>query len=132
MDKHSFSQFDTDLEAIARPLTAEDADEETEETAEAGERGADQSRRQKLRPGPGSAGVYAPWPSVSSRDVPPEVSGNEVQGIIDVVRDTTAVPVEAGTAGILPSGLPELLSIAAVLLARPWRTPAPAAQEVAA
>lgn len=80
-----------DLEAIARPLTAEDADEKKEETAEAGERDADQSRRQKLRPGPGSAGVYAPWPSVSSRDVPPEVSGNEVQGIIDYVRDMQPV-----------------------------------------
>lgn len=37
-----------------------------------------------------------------------------------------------GTAGLLPSGLPELLAISAVLLARPWRTPAPSAQEVAA
>ncbi|GAA1559492.1 MFS transporter [Brevibacterium picturae] len=80
-----------DLEAIARPLTAEDADETKEEPAEAGERAAPESRRSRLRPGPGSAGVYAPWPSVSSRDVPPEVSGNEVQGIIDYVRDMQPV-----------------------------------------
>ncbi|GAA1865140.1 MFS transporter [Brevibacterium marinum] len=105
-----------DLEGIARPLTAEDADEEAaestrdggagaEETAEAdvdqepgtdrpaevGDRTVSESRRQKLRPGPGSAGVYAPWPSVSSRDVPPEVSVNEVQGIIDYVRDMQPV-----------------------------------------
>src|SRR5699024_8206344 len=45
----------------------------------------------RLRPGPGSAGVYAPWPSVSSRDVPPEVSAKEVQGIIDYVRDLQPV-----------------------------------------
>ncbi|MDN6159067.1 MAG: hypothetical protein L0J13_14125, partial [Brevibacterium sp.] len=103
------------LEDIARPLTAEDADEEAEEPTEdadteaketaeagdqsagtvqstgAGEQKAPQSRRQKLRPGPGSAGMYSPWQSVSSRDVPPEVAGNEVQGIIDYVRDMQPV-----------------------------------------
>lgn len=103
-----------DLEDIARPLTAEDADEAaaakdtvpqtepTDQTAateqtdptdardsSAGAEAA--SRRSRLRPGPGSAGVYAPWPSVSSRDVPPEVSINEVNGIIDFVRDMEPV-----------------------------------------
>lgn len=100
------------LEDIARPLTAEDADEtkgavEAKKTAEAGPSqgmGADGSvepttalgdrqtrKRDRLRPGPGSAGGYAPWPSVSSRDVPSEVSANEVQGIIDYVRDLQPV-----------------------------------------
>lgn len=103
-----------DLEDIARPLTAEDAEsaestaagdsaEQTERT-EAAER-PDQtepareteakpeteSQGSRLRPGPGSAGVYAPWPSVSSRDVPPEVSVNEVNGIIEFVRDMEPV-----------------------------------------
>ncbi|WP_169253089.1 MFS transporter [Brevibacterium sp. 'Marine'] len=98
-----------DLEDIARPLTAEDAEsaeaavesgsEQTErgerpESAAAAEQSASpeaRSRRDRLRPGPGSAGVYAPWPSVSSRDVPPEVSANEVNGIIDFVRDMEPV-----------------------------------------
>ena len=80
------------LEDIARPLTAEDADEAKDEveenkSSEAGEGKVPQSRRQRLRSGPGSAGMYSPWPSVSSRDVPPEVSANEVQGIIDYVGD---------------------------------------------
>lgn len=100
------------LEDIARPLTADDADEtkgavEAKKTAEAGASqgmGADGSvepttavgdrqtrKRDRLRPGPGSAGGYAPWPSVSSRDVPSEVSANEVQGIIDYVRDLQPV-----------------------------------------
>ena len=98
-----------DLEDIARPLTAEDA-ESAEGTAESGaeptERGeragpADaaepsarpeaRSRGDRPRPGPGSVGVYAPWPSVSSRDVPPEVSAKEVNGIIDFVRDMEPV-----------------------------------------
>ncbi|MGO1908583.1 MAG: MFS transporter [Brevibacterium linens] len=98
-----------DLEDIARPLTAEDAEsaegaaesgvEPTErgeraDSAEAAESSASteaRSRGDRLRPGPGSAGVYAPWPSVSSRDVPPEVSANEVNGIIDFVRDMEPV-----------------------------------------
>ncbi|WP_432789634.1 MFS transporter [Brevibacterium sp. K11IcPPYGO002] len=98
-----------DLEDIARPLTAEDAEsaeaavesgsEQTErgerpESAAAAEQAASpeaRSQRDRLRPGPGSAGVYAPWPSVSSRDVPPEVSANEVNGIIDFVRDMEPV-----------------------------------------
>ncbi|MCS4593200.1 MFS transporter [Brevibacterium sediminis] len=102
-----------DLEDIARPLTAEDAEsaaardsreqsegtaqsERTEQTGPAGPRetaarpDAD-SRSSRLRPGPGSAGVYAPWPSVSSREVPPEVSANEVNGIIEFVRDMEPV-----------------------------------------
>lgn len=84
------------LEDIARPLTAEDADEAKDEveenkSSEAGEGKVPQSRRQRLRPGPGSAGMYSPWPSVSSRDVPPEVSANEVQGIIDYVGDMQPV-----------------------------------------
>lgn len=105
-----------DLEDIARPLTAEDAEsaegavarhgaeqaERTEPTRgpeqarpagarETPARPEDESRGSRLRPGPGSAGVYAPWPSVSSRDVPPEVSANEVNGIIDFVRDMDPV-----------------------------------------
>ncbi|UVI35348.1 MFS transporter [Brevibacterium spongiae] len=98
-----------DLEDIARPLTAEDAEsaegaaessaEPTErgewaDSAEAAEPSASpeaRSRGDRLRPGPGSVGVYAPWPSVSSRDVPPEVSANEVNGIIDFVRDMEPV-----------------------------------------
>ncbi|WP_098731659.1 MFS transporter [Brevibacterium epidermidis] len=98
-----------DLEDIARPLTAEDAEgaesaaesgsERTERSDRAGSAAAAESsagpeagsRRERLRPGPGSAGVYAPWPSVSSRDVPPEVSANEVNGIIDFVRDMEPV-----------------------------------------
>ncbi|WP_209323713.1 MFS transporter [Brevibacterium renqingii] len=96
-----------DLEAIAQPLTAEDAEkpEETEKPATSepsapggagspSRQGAGSevaSRGSRLRPGPGSAGVYAPWPSVSSRDVPPEVSANEVNGIIDFVRDMEPV-----------------------------------------
>ena len=98
-----------DLEDIARPLTAEDAEgaesaaesgsELTERSDRAGSAAAAESsagpeagsRRERLRPGPGSAGVYAPWPSVSSRDVPPEVSANEVNGIIDFVRDMEPV-----------------------------------------
>lgn len=104
-----------DLEDIARPLTAEDA-EGAESAAESGAgqagraeqtEGPEQTEpasasetkmgaeagpgRRRLRPGPGSAGVYAPWPSVSSRDVPPEVSANEVNGIIDFVRDMEPV-----------------------------------------
>ena len=98
-----------DLEDIARPLTAEDAEgaesaaesgsERTERSDRAGSAAAAESsagpeagsRRERLRLGPGSAGVYAPWPSVSSRDVPPEVSANEVNGIIDFVRDMEPV-----------------------------------------
>ncbi|MGO3073045.1 MFS transporter [Brevibacterium linens] len=98
-----------DLEDIARPLTAEDAEraesaaesgsERTERSDRAGSAAAAESsagpeagsRRERLRLGPGSAGVYAPWPSVSSRDVPPEVSANEVTGIIDYVRDMEPV-----------------------------------------
>ncbi|WP_167198805.1 MFS transporter [Brevibacterium pigmentatum] len=98
-----------DLEDIARPLTAEDAEsaegaaessaEPTErgewaDSAEAAEPSASpeaRSRGDRLRPGPGSVGVYSPWPSVSSRDVPPEVSANEVNGIIDFVRDMEPV-----------------------------------------
>lgn len=98
-----------DLEDIARPLTAEDAEraesaaesgsERTERGDRAGSAAAAESsagpeagsRRERLRLGPGSAGVYAPWPSVSSRDVPPEVSANEVNGIIDYVRDMEPV-----------------------------------------
>ena len=103
-----------DLEDIARPLTAEDAEgaaardsreqsegttahtEGTEQTEPAGPRETAarpdaESRSSRLRPGPGSAGVYAPWPSVSSREVPPEVSANEVNGIIEFVRDMEPV-----------------------------------------
>jgi MFS family permease len=89
-----------DLEDIAKPLTAEDAEDRTPEaegSAVGGEAEAtsatDRTSRpgSRLRPGPGSAGVYAPWPSVSSRDVPPEVSAKEVQGIIDYVRDLQPV-----------------------------------------
>ena len=87
-----------DLEDIARPLTAEDTETadssandgggQTEPTEARGSEARSEagSRRDRLRPGPGSAGVYAPWPSVSSRDVPTEVSANEVNGIIDFVR----------------------------------------------
>jgi MFS family permease len=89
-----------DLEDIAKPLTAEDAEDrapEAEGSAVGGEpegtSATDRTPRpgSRLRPGPGSAGVYAPWPSVSSRDVPPEVSAKEVQGIIDYVRDLQPV-----------------------------------------
>jgi len=102
-----------DLEDIARPLTAEDAEgaaardsrEQSEGTAhtegteqiepagprETAARPDAESRSSRLRPGPGSAGVYAPWPSVSSREVPPEVSANEVNGIIEFVRDMEPV-----------------------------------------
>jgi MFS family permease len=89
-----------DLEDIAKPLTAEDAEDqapEVEGSAVGGEpegtsaRGRTPRTGSRLRPGPGSAGVYAPWPSVSSRDVPPEVSAKEVQGIIDYVRDLQPV-----------------------------------------
>ncbi|WP_172170501.1 MFS transporter [Brevibacterium sp. CT2-23B] len=103
-----------DLEDIARPLTAEDAEgaaardsreqsegttahtegtEQTEpaEPRETAARPDAESRSSRLRPGPGSAGVYAPWPSVSSREVPPEVSANEVNGIIEFVRDMEPV-----------------------------------------
>ena len=101
-----------DLEDIARPLTAEDAEgaardsreqsegtAQTERTEQIGLMGAHEtaarpdaeSRSSRLRPGPGSAGVYAPWPSVSSREVPPEVSANEVNGIIEFVRDMEPV-----------------------------------------
>ncbi|WP_181272967.1 MFS transporter [Brevibacterium oceani] len=98
-----------DLEDIARPLTAEDA-ESAEGAAESGAEPTERSERadsagtaessagpearsrgDRLRPGPGSVGVYAPWPSVSSRVVPPEVSANEVNGIIDFVRDMEPV-----------------------------------------
>lgn len=81
------------LEDIARPLTAVDAegtqgDTGQEPTAEPAEKSADQpAAKKRLRPGPGSAGVYAPWPSVSSRDVPEEVAAKEIQGIVDFVRD---------------------------------------------
>jgi len=102
-----------DLEDIARPLTAEDAESagardsreqsegtaQTERTEQIGPAGTREtaarpdaeSRSSRLRPGPGSAGVYAPWPSVSSREVPPEVSANEVNGIIEFVRDMEPV-----------------------------------------
>src|SRR5699024_3960416 len=88
-----------DLEAIAKPLTAEDAEDQAPDREEPVGRepeGASATGRtprpgSRLRPGPGSAGVYAPWPSVSSRDVPPEVSAKEVQGIIDYVRDLQPV-----------------------------------------
>jgi MFS family permease len=89
-----------DLEDIAKPLTAEDAEDqipEGERPADGGETArasaADRSKRtgSRLRPGPGSAGVYAPWPSVSSRDIPPEVSAKEVQGVVDFVRDMQPV-----------------------------------------
>ena len=88
-----------DLEDIAKPLTAEDAEDQVPDREEAAGRqpeGAPVTDRvpstgSRLRPGPGSAGVYAPWPSVSSRDVPPEVSAKEVQGVIDDVRDMQPV-----------------------------------------
>ena len=88
-----------DLEDIAKPLTAEDAEDQVPDREEAAGRqpeGAPVTDRvpstgSRLRPGPGSAGVYAPWPSVSSRDVPPEVSAKEVQGVIDYVRDLQPV-----------------------------------------
>ena len=88
-----------DLEDIAKPLTAEDAEDQVPDREEAAGRqpeGAPVTDRvpstgSRLRPGPGSAGVYAPWPSVSSRDVPPEVSAKEVQGVIDYVRDLEPV-----------------------------------------
>src|SRR5699024_12336472 len=85
-----------DLEDIARPLPAEDADDQAPEVEGAAVGGEPEvtsatDRRprtgSRLRPGQGSEGVHAPWPSVSSRDVPPEVSAKEVQGIIDYVRD---------------------------------------------
>src|SRR5699024_12709546 len=68
-----------DLEDIAKPLPAEDAEDqapEVEGSAVGGEpEGTSATDRRprtgsRLRPGPGSAGVYAPWPSVSPRDVP--------------------------------------------------------------
>jgi MFS family permease len=89
-----------DLEDIAKPLTAEDAESQTpdsvepavgRESAEASATDGSARTGSRLRPGPGSAGVYAPWPSVSSRDVPPEVSAKEVQGIVDYVRDMQPV-----------------------------------------
>src|SRR5699024_8911788 len=88
-----------DLEDIAKPLTAEDAEDhvpDREEPAGREPEGAPVTDRtahtgSRLRPGPGSAGVYAPWPSVSSRDVPPEVSARDVQGSIDYVRDLQPV-----------------------------------------
>lgn len=50
-----------------------------------------QRKRDRLRPGPGFGGVYSPWPSVSSREMPEEVGAKEVQGIIDFVKDMQPV-----------------------------------------
>src|SRR5699024_7848216 len=81
-----------DLEDIAKPLTAEDAEEqapEVEGSAVGGEpegtsaRGRTPRTGSRLRPGPGSAGVDAPWPAVSSRGVPPDVSAKDDQGMKD-------------------------------------------------
>ena len=74
-------------------------------------------------------GLDAVFPAVVLGLVLPKVRDGGVPMIAAVAAGAA---LTVGTAGILPSGLPELLSIAAVVLARPWRVPAPSAQEVAA
>ena len=74
-------------------------------------------------------GLDAVFPAVVLALVLPKVRAGGAPMIAAVV---TGAGLTAGSAGFLPAGLPELLAVTAVVLARPWRTTAPATQEVAA
>lgn len=74
-------------------------------------------------------GLDAVFPAVVLALVLPKVRAGGAPMIAAVV---TGAGLTAGAAGFLPAGLPELLAVTAVVLARPWRTTAPATQEVAA